>query len=669
MRSRRKLLAGVLASAFGVAVVTVPVTSSSAAVSGVTLQGRGYGHGAGLSQYGAKGRAEAGQTYQQIVAAYYPGTTLSTDDDAKLITVWIEEVTGTETWVIAEPNMTVQGSNPDGGTASAVVPLPATISGPGGVQVAPTAWRLRLESLTFTVDGYYQGTWYSTGSDAIAATLSNSKRATFAAADGTVRLSIGSEYREHRGVVSANRIPGSSPPVVHTTVTLPMGEYLKSVVPSEMPASWAAAALQAQAVAARTYASYDRDVASRPWWYDTCNTTSCQVYRGTSNENPLSSAAVAATAGRILTWGGNPAFTQFSASNGGYSAAGSQPYLTAASDPYDHYAAWTVTLSAATIVAKFPSIGAFTSLTVLARDGNGPWGGRVTSVRINGTAGSATVSGNTFRSAFGLKSNLWNPPSALPVRAPQRDWNGDGGPDLVARAPNGRLLLYAGRPGATWARPVQIGRGWNSMTLLTQVYNFGGTGKPEIIAANGSGLLYMYTGDGRGGFGGAVNIGHGWLGFDLLVGLNGWHSSGGVALLARTTDGHLYLYPGNGRGRFSPRRDLGTGWDVYDTMLAAGDWDGDGFPDIIAREAATGDLYLFGGDGHGALLGPTRIGHGWSGMEQIVGGADWDRDGRYDLIARQSGTWQLWLYPGNGIGGFLTPRVVGSGWVGYTIVN
>ena len=68
-------------------------------------------------------------------------------------------------------------------------------------------------------------------------------------------------------------------------------------------------------------------------YYDTCNTTGCQVYKGYSPETSNSDAAVKATAGKILTYNGSPALTQFSSSSGGYTAVGSQPYLKAVNDP------------------------------------------------------------------------------------------------------------------------------------------------------------------------------------------------------------------------------------------------------------------------------------------------------------------------------------------------
>src|SRR5690606_15323622 len=148
------------------------------------------------------------------------------------------------------------------------------------------------------------------------------------------------------------------------------GEYLKSVLPAEMPPSWHREANRAQAVAARTYAMWDRDVNKNSTWYDTCDTTQCQVYRGAADynaagvrtavhEHASSTAAVDATAGRYLRYSGEPAFTQFSASNGGYSVAGSRPYLKASADPYDGYPQWTETLTAKRIETAYPAIGGF----------------------------------------------------------------------------------------------------------------------------------------------------------------------------------------------------------------------------------------------------------------------------------------------------------------------
>ena len=114
---------------------------------------------------------------------------------------------------------------------------------------------------------------------------------------------------------------------------LPLDRYVQGVVPSEVPTSWPADAVRAQAVAARTYAAFEREAATD--YYDICDTTSCQVYGGLSAEDAAANDAVRATRGRVVLYEGLPAFTQFSSSNGGYSSAGSQPYLVAQPDPYE----------------------------------------------------------------------------------------------------------------------------------------------------------------------------------------------------------------------------------------------------------------------------------------------------------------------------------------------
>lgn len=648
----------------------VAVSEPAAAAATVDFTGRGYGHGRGLSQYGAKGRAQAGQTAAQILAAYYPGTTAGSMSDGSAMTVWITGDTDNETWWRPEPGMTLASANGS-------VALPAAVPAAGGTATAPTLWRLKLTSLTFQLDGQVGGVWYPADDAGVTDVLDNVVKATVSAPDSTVQLVTGTRYREYRGTLSANRVGSGSPAPLRTTVTTYLGSYLASVVPSEMPASWPASALEAQAVAARTYAVYDRDVSGGSSWYDTCDSTQCQVYTGiadynaagartVSHEDARSTAAVTATAGHVRHYGGQPAFTQFSASNGGYSLGGTQPYLVAAADPYDAYS-WTASVDFSTIQAKYPAIGSFVSLSA-TRDGRGSYGGRTVDVTVTGSAGSVTVTGDAFRSALGLKSTLWTATrNAVPVVAPQRDWNG-GGADLIVRTPSGRLYLSAGLPGATWAPQVRIGHGWTGMKLMTQIFGFDGTGKPELVTIHTNGRLYLYPGDGKGGWGVARSIGRGWANFDMLIGTYGWQQAGKPGFIVRRPTGELILYPGSGKGGWGVPRQIGTGWNAFDIVFFAGDWNGDGKPDLIAREKATGLLFLYPGTGTGTIGPRQQIGHGWGGMNFMTGGADWDRDGCYDVLARD-GAGSVWLYPGDCGAGFGTPRVVVSGWGAYTILS
>ena len=104
--------------------------------------------------------------------------------------------------------------------------------------------------------------------------------------------------------------------------------------------------------------------------------------------------------------GGDPVFAQFSASNGGYSVAGPFDYLPAREDPWDPYT-WTQVVPVEDLETAFDTIGDFDRVEVEQRDGNGAWGGRVTRVRVVGSEGSSTVSGDTFRIRLGLRSTLF----------------------------------------------------------------------------------------------------------------------------------------------------------------------------------------------------------------------------------------------------------------------
>ena len=192
--------------------------------------------------------------------------------------------------------------------------------------------------------------------------------------------------------------------------------YLRAVVSLEISGSWTPAALRAQAVAARSYALLiRRNARAAGQRFDICDTTSCQVFGSIATESANEVQAVRATAGEYLASGGEPAFTQFSSANGGYSVAGSRSYLVAKPDPYDGVVAaadnwghsWQRTVTARAIESAWPAIGTLQTLNVLGRDGNGAWGGRVQSLALVGSAATVTVSGDSFRWAVGLKSTWW----------------------------------------------------------------------------------------------------------------------------------------------------------------------------------------------------------------------------------------------------------------------
>jgi stage II sporulation protein D len=179
------------------------------------------------------------------------------------------------------------------------------------------------------------------------------------------------------------------------------------VVAGEMPSSWPLEALKAQAVAARTYALATRKTTGL---FDQYPDTRSQVYRGVTGESVPSDAAVAETAGRILTYAGIPAVTYYFSTSGGhtenveYSFVGSlaKPWLVGVPDPYDTqspYHRWTVTTSAARLDQALRAPGSFRRVKVLDR-GVSP---RVVQARVIGTAGSTVLTGPQIRARLGLR--------------------------------------------------------------------------------------------------------------------------------------------------------------------------------------------------------------------------------------------------------------------------
>jgi stage II sporulation protein D len=347
----------------------------------ITIKGHGYGHGRGMSQYGAEGAAREGLGFRKIVEFYYPGTTWG--QARGRITVLLTADTTDDLIVRAREGLTVH----DAGSGETLA-LPDNNA---------SRWRVIRADGTYRVS-YLRERWRRWQVlDGVGS---------FAAGGEPVTLVTPAGERAYRGRLTAVQPPGSSGLV--TVNRLPIEAYLRGVVPLEIPALWSTAAVRAQSVAARTYAAYERDHPRSPA-YDICDTWSCQVYGGVADEHPSSDEAIEATRRLVLHHDDEPAFTQFGSSSGGWTVDGGMPYLAAQPDPYDDWSGnpnhdWTLTVTDARFEQAFPSIGNLRRIVVLSRDGNGQWGGRVVSLRLVGSKGRVTVSGDTMRSALGLKS-------------------------------------------------------------------------------------------------------------------------------------------------------------------------------------------------------------------------------------------------------------------------
>jgi stage II sporulation protein D len=197
---------------------------------------------------------------------------------------------------------------------------------------------------------------------------------------------------------------------------LPLEDYLRGVIPREMPASWSVEALKAQAVAARTYALYQIEKHQDEEW-DVMATVMSQVYGGRDAETPGTDQAVRETAGQILTFNDRPILAYFHASSGGYTESTEDvwgtplPYIEAVRDPYSNgnptdnwEAAFTRDQVNQALVSE--GIGGITDIAPAAFSPTG----RVTRIRFQTASGAKEMPANTTRLRLGstsMKSTWW----------------------------------------------------------------------------------------------------------------------------------------------------------------------------------------------------------------------------------------------------------------------
>ncbi len=194
---------------------------------------------------------------------------------------------------------------------------------------------------------------------------------------------------------------------------VPLERYVRGVVSAEMPAGWPLAALEAQAIASRTYAltAHAGDRSKIGQQFDVYDDTRSQVYLGAGAETAATNAAVAATAGQIVTYAGAPAITYFYASSGGMTESvqnawpGSEPHpwLQGVPDPYDvgPQFNWTVSMSFASAAVRLRGLvhGSLRGIEVLTR-GLSP---RILTAEVLGSAGDTPVSGDELAARLGLQ--------------------------------------------------------------------------------------------------------------------------------------------------------------------------------------------------------------------------------------------------------------------------
>ena len=357
----------VLAACGGAAFFLAPPAQGATPVK---VCGSGFGHGVGLSQYGAYGTAKAGQGYAQILRSYYPGTSLKRYADNPVVRVLLaQRAFSTGHDVVVSSGATARLRN---------------LATGGTVSLKPGTYRTRYVAASKV----YRVTNVSTGR----AVGSYKGPVVFEPVSGGPLVHGGKRYR---GTLAA-QVSGSNLLLVNK---VRLDDYVRGVVPKEMPASWSAEALKSQAVAARSYARATRGGTTFDFYPDTRD----QVYGGASAETTATNNAVSATARIHAVYGGKPITAFFHSSGGGYTedsahVFSASPYLKAVRDvdgagsPFEARAnspwtRWTGTINPNG--SPELGIGEVTNVRVLERTPSG----RAKKIEVVGSRGSKVISG------------------------------------------------------------------------------------------------------------------------------------------------------------------------------------------------------------------------------------------------------------------------------------
>lgn len=534
------------------------------------LVGHGWGHGVGLSQWGARNAATQHKTVDDILGFYYPSTSNGSLPAGTTERVVLTE-NGAEGYAPSQSSAGRYQCDPASGDLSVrcdLEVLPASglmvqdmASGASlALPAGPDRWGVNVDAagLHLLRHDAARNVWTAVslgGRAAFAGPVRFYGPATLDMVyrDGSVREYAG----ELRAVDTTTGVPRLARVNVVSTES-----YLHGVVPRESEASWPVEALKSQAVAARTFAEYWREhsdvyaritgLSTSPW--DICDSDYCQEYGGTEPGLQTTNVviAIAATAGRYLRTDAGAIFAEFSASDGGWTADGGTPYLVAQPDPWDAGAPdhdWKGVVTAAQIQTRYPQLGRLTDVVVVQRSGNGDGGGRIEEERLEGTAGTVTLAGIT--SCDLLCSAHPYRPSSYSDGVRSNWWRID--PTSYTDP-----LVTGGTPAAVWSGRNQL-----------DVFGLDAKGGVEDVR-------WLHSG----GWGAAANLGGATVGHPSAS-----RGPAGLQVYVRGTDGQLWTTTVVGVG--------GGGWTVLGGALSsspAASSDGAGGQAVFVR-ATTGALY------------------------------------------------------------------------------
>jgi stage II sporulation protein D len=425
-----------LIAAVCVLVAAAPATAGTKLV----VTGHGWGHGVGMSQWGALGYARHGWSWQRILAHYYQGTRVSPPPVSRVRVLLAEKQTRARIGCAAA--LRVNDKSGRGYALSA-----------GSYAFGP-ALKLPVGHKRVRVgNGHFRRTPFAV------VPVKRALRPPLVFDCPTAPLSLsGSAYH---GLLVVRRA-GDALSVVNS---LPLDEYVRGVVGGEMPDRWGIAALEAQAVAARSYALATLKPGAHFDLYDDARS---QVYGGIAYETARTNIAVERTAGKVLTWNGRIATTYFFSTSGGRTAnvhdvwpkVPAVPYLRSVDDPYDaaspHHVWGPIVFDAQHVAQKLGVPDGDVSAV------RGP-SGRIESVQI----GSRRVGAERFRTELGLAST-WFDVGELSL-AGDRTWVLYGGRlELATRADGvGRAVLQR-RIGAGRWKTLKVVRGAEHVAVEPQ---------------------------------------------------------------------------------------------------------------------------------------------------------------------------------------------------------
>lgn len=333
------------------------------------VKGHGFGHGVGMSQYGAYGYATHGKDYRFILGHYYSGTSVGQVDGVRIVRVLLD-ISGGDAGFSGATSACGQALDPSRSYEAHRAGSSVKLRSSAGAPMADCGHKLR------------------------------------AAGKGRVAIAGIGAYRGALEVVPTD----SDASALNVINALPVDQYVKGVIPNESPPSWPAAALEAQAVAARSFA-LSVNVGGNG--FGLYNDTRSQVYEGLGSEMASTNAAADATRGEVLMYGGDIAETYFSACSGGHTESvqnvffgPSIPYLVGVPDPYDYYCplhSWTLKFSGPEISSKLGDYlnGALKKVIVTQR-GASP---RIIWAKLYGTGGVTKARGDQLEAALGTYSD------------------------------------------------------------------------------------------------------------------------------------------------------------------------------------------------------------------------------------------------------------------------